>query len=233
VDGIVTAPLSKAALSAAGHDCPGHTELLAEFCGAADSAMMLFLPPQPGVGGPAGLGVVHATLHMAICDVPRKLTTERIVQCIQWANDVTRRLDGEGCLAGPPRIGICALNPHAGEQGLFGDEETRLIEPAVRRTAAAGLHVTGPLPADTLLMRARDGEFDAVVAMFHDQGHVALKLLGMHRAVNITLGLPIVRTSVAHGTAFDRAWQGTAECEGMIAAVRVAARLARVTGGQK
>jgi len=227
VDGIVTAPLSKAALAAAGHDYPGHTELLAELCGVNDSAMMLYLPPRPGIGGPAGLGVVHATLHMALRDVPDKLNTARIVACAHWADDVMRRLDVEGQLPGSPRIGVCSLNPHAGEQGLFGDEEERLIAPAVGQASAAGLCIAGPLPADTLLMRARDGEFDAVVAMFHDQGHVALKLLGMHRAVNVTLGLPIVRTSVAHGTAFDRAWQGTAECEGMIAAVRVAARLAR------
>jgi len=227
VDGIVTAPLSKAALAAAGHDYPGHTELLAELCGVDDSAMMLYLPSRPGVGGPAGLGVVHATLHMALRDVPHKLNTARIVNCLRWADDAMRRLDTDGRLPGPPRIGVCSLNPHAGEHGLFGDEEQRFITPAVEQGAAAGIHVAGPLPADTLLIRARDGEFDAAVAMFHDQGHVALKLLGMHRAVNITLGLPIVRTSVAHGTAFDRAWQGTAEFAGMIEAVRVAARLAR------
>ncbi|MCE9555947.1 MAG: 4-hydroxythreonine-4-phosphate dehydrogenase PdxA [Planctomycetes bacterium] len=231
VAGIVTAPLSKAALSAAGHDYPGHTELLADMCGVDDSAMMLYLPPQDGVGGPAGLGVVHATLHMALRDVPHQLNTARILACAKWADDVMRRLDVEGHMPGAPRIGVCSLNPHAGEQGLFGDEEQRIIEPAIQQAAAAGICIQGPLPADTLMMRARDGEFDAVVAMFHDQGHVALKLLGMHRAVNITLGLPIVRTSVAHGTAFDRAWQGTAECEGMIAAVRVAARLARATQG--
>lgn len=242
VAGIVTAPLSKAALSAAGHDFPGHTELLAAMCGVKDSAMMLYLPPEENAGrcpaakprgGPAGLGVVHATLHMALRDVPRKLNSARILTCATWADDVMRRLDVESYMPGPPRIGVCSLNPHAGEQGLFGDEEQRIIAPAVEQAAAAGLRIEGPLPADTLMVRARDGEFDAVVAMFHDQGHVALKLLGMHRAVNITLGLPIVRTSVAHGTAFDRAWQGTAECEGMIAAVRVAARLARATEGQQ
>jgi 4-hydroxythreonine-4-phosphate dehydrogenase len=125
-----------------------------------------------------------------------------------------------------PRIGVCALNPHAGEAGLFGDEESLLIAPAVEQARMAGLSVAGPYPTDTLMGRARDGEFDAVVAMYHDQGHIALKLLGMHRAVNITLGLPIVRTSVAHGTAFDRAWQGTAEATGMAAALLTAAQLA-------
>jgi 4-hydroxythreonine-4-phosphate dehydrogenase len=126
-----------------------------------------------------------------------------------------------------PRIGVAALNPHAGEQGLFGDEEIAVISPAVERSRVQGLNVAGPLPCDTLMVRAAAGEFDAVVAMYHDQGHIALKLLGMHRAVNITLGLPIIRTSVAHGTAFDLAWQGRAECVGMIEAVRVAAQLVR------
>jgi 4-hydroxythreonine-4-phosphate dehydrogenase len=124
-----------------------------------------------------------------------------------------------------PRLAVCALNPHAGEEGLFGDEERTIIAPAVEAARRAGLNVAGPFPTDTLMLRARDGEFDAVVAMYHDQGHIALKLLGMHAAVNITLGLPIVRTSVAHGTAFDRAWQGTARSEGMVAAVETAAKL--------
>ena len=126
----------------------------------------------------------------------------------------------------PPRIGVCALNPHAGEEGLFGDEEMRIIRPAVEQLKKLGLSIDGPLPADTLMLRASEGQFDGVVAMYHDQGHIAIKLLGMHRAVNITLGLPIVRTSVAHGTAFDLAWQGRAETSGMIEAIRVAARLA-------
>ncbi len=117
-----------------------------------------------------------------------------------------------------------ALNPHAGEEGLFGDEETRIIRPAVEQLKKLGLSIDGPLPADTLMLRASEGQFDGVVAMYHDQGHIAIKLLGMHRAVNITLGLPIVRTSVAHGTAFDLAWQGRTETSGMIEAIRVAAR---------
>ena len=122
---------------------------------------------------------------------------------------------------------MCALNPHGGEGGLFGDEESRIIAPAVEQARAAGIDARGPFPTDTLMVRARDGEFDGIVAMYHDQGHIALKLLGMHRAVNITLGLPIVRTSVAHGTAFDRAWQGTAESTGMVAAITTAAQLAK------
>lgn len=124
-----------------------------------------------------------------------------------------------------PRLGVCALNPHAGEDGLFGTEESELIAPAVHQARAEGLDVAGPLPADTLFVRARGGEFDGVVAMYHDQGHIALKLLGMHEAVNVTLGLPIVRTSPAHGTAMDIAGRHQAECSGMIAAIQTAARL--------
>ncbi len=150
------------------------------------------------------------------------MTTEAIVSKCHLANDVMRRLG-----VTKPRIAVCALNPHAGEEGLFGDEESTIILPAVTESRAAGIDARGPYPTDTLMMRARDGEFDAVVAMYHDQGHIALKLLGMHAAVNITLGLPIMRTSVAHGTAFDRAWQGTARGEGMIAAILTGAKLAR------
>jgi 4-hydroxythreonine-4-phosphate dehydrogenase len=122
----------------------------------------------------------------------------------------------------PPVVGVCSLNPHAGENGLFGREELNIIEPTVMLAREEGINVSGPFPADTIMLRARDGEFDAVVAMFHDQGHIALKLLGMHQAVNITLGLPIIRTSVAHGTAFDIAWQGKANPASLIEACRVA-----------
>jgi 4-phospho-D-threonate 3-dehydrogenase / 4-phospho-D-erythronate 3-dehydrogenase len=263
IDGIVTAPLHKAALWQAGHHYPGHTELLAELCGVQDFAMMLYLGPDETIRSPAGLGVAHVTLHMALKDVFANLNVERIVAKALLADSVMRAmrnlpspLGGEGpavrgAISGgsspsprpspingegekaPPRIGVCALNPHAGEEGLFGDEERTIILPAVEQARAAGLNITGPLPTDTLMVRARDGEFDAIVAMYHDQGHIALKLLGMHRAVNITLGLPIVRTSVAHGTAFDLAWQGRAQSSSMIEAIRVAAGLAaaRVANG--
>ena len=223
VQGIVTAPLSKSALHAAGHtQYPGHTELLADRCGVDDFAMMLYLPPDEVPACPAGLGVVHVTLHMALRDVFENLNTELVTAKCGLAERVMR--DGFGLKS--PRIGVCALNPHGGEDGLFGDEEIRLIAPAVAHAQTQGINATGPFPTDTLMGRAAGGEFDAVVAMYHDQGHIALKLLGMHRAVNITLGLPIVRTSVAHGTAFDRAWQGTAESSGMVAALLTAAKLA-------
>jgi 4-hydroxythreonine-4-phosphate dehydrogenase len=239
VDAIVTAPLHKGALVAAGHHFPGHTEMLAAFCGipASDVAMMLYLAPGGMVKGPAGLGVAHVTLHMALKDVFGHLTPERILASARLADAVMtgfveqahyQPFDETQVLFRRPRIGVAALNPHAGEQGLFGDEETRIIAPAVEAGRTQGLDLTGPLPCDTLMVRSAAGDFDGVVAMYHDQGHIALKLLGMHRAVNITLGLPIIRTSVAHGTAFDLAWQGKAETSSMVEAVRVAAQLVAV-----
>ncbi|MBX3415173.1 MAG: 4-hydroxythreonine-4-phosphate dehydrogenase PdxA [Pirellulales bacterium] len=222
IDGLVTAPLNKAALHLAGHLYPGHTELLAELCGVDDFAMMLYLGPGEPLRAPAGLGVVHTTLHMALADVFAHLTSEEIAAKARLADTFVRRIG-----VATPRIGIAALNPHAGEEGLFGNEERTIIEPAVQLARERGIDATGPLPCDTLMVRARDGDFDAIVAMYHDQGHITLKLLGMHRAVNVTLGLPIVRTSVAHGTAFDKAWQGRAETSGMLEAIRVAALLAR------
>lgn len=227
IDAMVTAPLNKAALHAAGHSYPGHTELLADLCGSENVAMMLYLGPGANVSGRIGLGVAHVTLHIAMREIFNHLTVDAIVAATRLANDVARRLLRAANLQDVPRIGVCALNPHAGEQRLFGDEEYDTIAPAVERAQAEGLLVSGPLPADTLFARARNGEFDALVAMYHDQGHIALKLLDMYRAVNITLGLPIVRTSVAHGTAFDRAWQGKVEVGGMIEAIRVAALLAQ------
>jgi 4-hydroxythreonine-4-phosphate dehydrogenase len=221
VDALTTAPLHKAALWRAGHEYPGHTELLAELCDVDDFAMMLYLGPGAAVRGPAGLGIVHVTLHMALAEAIAALGEEAILRKSRLVARVMAEFKGS-----PPRVGVCALNPHAGEEGLFGDEERTLIRPAVARGVAEGLDLVGPLPADTLIRRARDGEFDAVVAMYHDQGHIAIKLLAMHRAVNVTLGLPIVRTSVAHGTAFDVAWQGRAESAGMVEAIRVASRLA-------
>jgi len=226
IDGLVTAPLNKAALHRAGHEYPGHTELLAELCGVDDFAMMLFLGPAAPLSGEAGLGVVHVTLHTALRDVFAGLSTKAIVAKTHLVDRVMTALKGSR-----PRIGVCALNPHAGEEGLFGDEERRIIEPAVVQARRDGIDAAGPFPTDSLMVRARDGEFDGIVAMYHDQGHIALKLLGMHRAVNVTLGLPIVRTSVAHGTAFDLAWQGRAEASSMVEAVRVAARLAEIRAG--
>ncbi len=219
---IVTGPLHKEALHAAGRDEPGHTELLARACGLPDEAasMMLWLPPPQAAGDQGGLGVVHATLHESLQTAVQHLSTERIVQA-------GRRLAGllEAVLHRRPRLAVAALNPHGGEGGLFGDEERRIIAPAVAALVAEGKDVAGPLPADTLFLRASRGDFDGVVAMYHDQGHIPVKLLGMHRAVNITLGLPLIRTSVAHGTAFDIVGTGAADASSMRAAIDMAIRL--------
>jgi 4-hydroxythreonine-4-phosphate dehydrogenase len=219
--GIVTGPLNKAAIHAAGHDVPGHTEWLARACGLPDDAasMMLWLPPSGGC--PHGLGVVHATLHEALRGAVGRLSTADIVAAGLRLSRVLPALLGR-----PPHVAVAALNPHGGEGGLFGDEEARLVVPAVQALAARGLAVAGPLPADTLFLQASQGRFDGVVALYHDQGHIPVKLLGMHRAVNITLGLPLVRTSVAHGTAFDIVGTGAADPASLLAAIDVARRLA-------
>jgi len=227
VAAIVTAPLNKESLQAAGVRHPGHTEMLAERCHASNVAMMLYLPSGRGqVQGPIGLGVIHATLHIALRNVFVELSQERIVDRCQLATDFAQRMLEARGLHRPARIGVAALNPHGGENGLFGREEIDLIAPAVHAAASAGLPVSGPWPCDTLMHRAAAGEFDAVVAMYHDQGHIALKLLGLHDAVNVTLGLPIIRTSVAHGTAFDIAWQGKANPHSMLQATLTALELA-------
>jgi 4-hydroxythreonine-4-phosphate dehydrogenase len=218
-DGIVTAPLHKEGLHAAGLDYPGHTEILAERTGTRAFGMMLY---AHGPAIPHGLGVVHVTLHMALRDVFRHLSTAAVLEKIHLLRGVMRRLcDRE------PRLAVAALNPHASDGGLFGDEERTIIAPAVREAQSAGVTVSGPWPCDTLFVRAQHGEFDGVVAMYHDQGHIALKLLSGLAAVNISVGLPIVRTSVAHGTAYDVAGRGVADHRSLVEAARVAAILTR------
>ncbi|MGC4015844.1 MAG: 4-hydroxythreonine-4-phosphate dehydrogenase PdxA [Luteolibacter sp.] len=186
-----------------------------------DHAMMLYLANDDPDARRHGLGVVHVTLHVALRQVFELLSTEAIIGKIHLADHALRPLSR----GRRPRIAVSALNPHAGENGLFGDEESRVIQPAVEATRAEGLDVHGPFPNDTLFHQALGGAYDAVVAMYHDQGHIALKTAGFRRAVNVTLGLPIVRTSVAHGTAFDIAWHGHADPSSLIEAVRVAARI--------
>jgi 4-hydroxythreonine-4-phosphate dehydrogenase len=214
-DGIVTAPLHKEGLHAAGLPYPGHTEILAERTGVREFAMVLAVP---------GLAVAHVTLHMALRDVFKHLSTEAVLEKAVLLDGLLTRMLGRR-----PRLGVAALNPHASDGGLFGDEEVRLIAPAVAAATARGLHCQGPIPADTLFVRARQGEFDGVVAMYHDQGHIALKLFGVGRAVNISAGLPIIRTSVAHGTAYDIAGQGIADAASLVEAARIAALLAQGT----
>jgi 4-hydroxythreonine-4-phosphate dehydrogenase len=215
-DGIVTAPLHKEGLRAAGLHYPGHTEILAERTGSKSFAMLLYSE---------GLAVAHVTLHMALRDVFRHLSRETVLDKIRLLDGMLHRLLGR-----KPRLGVAALNPHASDGGMFGDEEATFIGPAVETAAGEAINVTGPWPCDTLFVRARRGEFDGVVAMYHDQGHIALKLLGPHHAVNISAGLPIVRTSVAHGTAYDIAGKGIADAKGMVEAAKVAARLSVVRG---
>jgi 4-hydroxythreonine-4-phosphate dehydrogenase len=225
---LVTGPLHKVALHGAGHDWPGHTELLAHLCGVDESAMMLYLTPgKLNHGGSAGLGVVHVTLHCALREVFQRLSIDSIFQTIRLARDFFEKLRSGMHLPPEPRIAVAALNPHAGESGRFGKEEIEIIGPAVARARAMGWNIAGPLPTDTLMPAAARGDYDAVVAMYHDQGHIALKLLDMFEAVNITLGLPIIRTSVAHGTAHDIAWKGIANPGGMTQAILAAARMAK------
>jgi 4-hydroxythreonine-4-phosphate dehydrogenase len=212
VHAIATAPINKEAFRLAGLPWPGHTDLLAHLTGAADVAMMF---------ESARLRVVLATVHVALADVPRALTVELLEATIGLT---ARELPRFGIPA--PRIGVAGLNPHAGEHGLFGREEAEVIAPAVARSRARGIDVSGPFPADTIFVRAVRGEFDVIVACYHDQGLIPVKLLAFGEAVNVTLGLPIIRTSVDHGTAFDIAGRGIADPGSMIAAVRLAAKLA-------
>jgi len=216
-DGIVTAPLHKEGLHAAGLPYPGHTEILAERTGTRQFAMMLFC----GLPGTArSLGVIHVTLHMAFREVFQHLSRQAVLEKIRLLDNMLSRL-----LSRRPRIGVAGLNPHASDGGLFGHEEASIIQPAVEDAQQEGISASGPWPSDTLFVRARDGEFDGLVVMYHDQGHIALKLLGGRRAVNISAGLPIVRTSVAHGTAYDIAGKGIADPSSLIEATRVAAKL--------
>lgn len=217
-EALVTGPLHKEALHAAGYDVPGHTELLARACGLRDDAasMMLWLPAAGG----GGIGVVHATLHESLRCALARLSPAGIEAAGRRLQPLLTAILGR-----PPRIAVAALNPHGGEGGLFGDDETTIVKPAVAALTAAGIAVAGPLPADTLFLRASQGEFDGVVALYHDQGHIPIKVLGMHRAVNITLGLPLVRTSVAHGTGFDIVGTGRADPASMLAAIDAAGRL--------
>jgi len=212
LDALVTAPLSKGLLRKAGYRFEGHTELLAHVSHAKKFAMML-------VGGP--LRVALVTIHTPLANVPRLISTGKILNVVELSHDACKRFGIKR-----PRIGVAALNPHAGEGGLFGNEERRIIAPAVRRSARQGLDVTGPWPADTLFHRAYQGEFDAVVAMYHDQGLVPLKMIAFDTGVNLTLGLPFVRTSPDHGTAFDIVGKGIARPDSMIAAINLAAQLA-------
>ena len=183
--------------------------------------MMLYLPSGGAIHGPDGLGVAHVTLHTSIRSVPDLLTIPHILETIQLVDRFLKRI---GCHT--PRVGVCALNPHGGEGGLFGNEEATLIAPAVDMARSQGIVATGPIPADALLRRAVHGEFDGVAAMYHDQGLPVLKYASFGAGVNITLGLPIIRTSVDHGTALDIAGRGMADAGSLLEAVKLAIELA-------
>ena len=212
VAALATAPISKEALALAGFPWRGHTDLLAHLTAAPAVAMMFFSD---------AIRVVLATVHVPLADVPRLLTRETLESVIRLA---AHELPRFGYAA--PRLALAGLNPHAGEHGVIGPEDSAVLAPAVEACRAAGIDVRGPFPADTVFVRATRGEFDAVVACYHDQGLIPVKLLAFGRAVNVTLGLPIIRTSVDHGTAFDIAGKGIADPTSMIEAIKLAARLA-------
>ena len=212
VGGLVTAPLNKAGIHRAGYTYPGHTELIAEMTGTSEYRMALFADT---------MRIVHVTAHLALRDALEAITENRIAASIRMGHAALVRM-------GLPRrrIAVAGLNPHAGEAEAFGDEETRVIAPAVEACRAEGLDCAGPFPPDTVFRRMHGGEFDLVVALYHDQGHIPLKLVAMDDGVNVTLGIPIVRTSVDHGTAYDIAGKGLARDDSLWAAIRLAAQLA-------
>jgi 4-hydroxythreonine-4-phosphate dehydrogenase len=216
---VVTCPVSKEGLKSAGVPFPGHTELLAHLCGGADVVMML-----------AGdrLRVALATIHVGLRRALELLSPALIEKTVRITDAFFRKYMGTPS----PRIAVAAVNPHAGEGGMFGDEESTLVAPAIAACRAAGIDASGPHPPDTVFHRAYHGAFDAVVAMTHDQGLIPLKLVHFKDGVNVTMGLPIVRTSVDHGTAYDIADTGTASPESLLAAVRMAAGMARKAGNR-
>jgi len=213
IDAICTAPLNKEALHKGGHQYPGHTEILADLTNTKDFSMMLSAP---------NLKVIHVTTHVGIIDAVKMINPERVYHVIKLAHDTLTRSGIKN-----PKIAVCGINPHAGEHGLFGyGEEEEKVIPGVEKAQKEGINAFGPLPADTLFFRAIRGDFDVVVAMYHDQGHGPVKVLGLDAGVNITVGLPIIRTSVDHGTAFDIAGKGIVEEMSMMEAIRQAVELA-------
>lgn len=229
---IVTAPINKEALQAAGFPFPGHTELLAELSGTKDVGMLMVaslsrpirnrLTPHPSRPTPQ-LRILLATTHLSMREVPDRLTRDRVLTAIRLAHEAARSHFG----LRRPRLAVTGLNPHAGEGGLFGREEDRVIRPAVEQARHNGIPVAGPFPADSLIRQAFEGQFDLVIAMYHDQALIPIKLVGFGRAVNVTVGLPFVRTSPDHGTAYDIAGKGLADPASLIEAIRMAAVLVK------
>lgn len=214
IAGVVTAPIHKEALQRAGVPHPGHTEIFTALTGARRSCMMLHSEV---------LTVSMVTTHIGYAEVPARLSVQRVLDVIELTAEAMTWLRGRA-----PRLAVCGLNPHAGEHGLFGQrEEEQFIEPAVARARERGIAIEGPLPPDAAFTTAQRKKYDAIVTMYHDQGHIPFKMLAFDTGVNLTLGLPIIRTSVDHGTAFDIAWRGTADPRSLFAAIHVAAELAR------
>lgn len=212
VHAIATAPLNKEAMHSAGHIYPGHTELLAQLTDSKDYAMVLYTDK---------LKVIHVSTHIALRKFLDTLNGERIKTVVNIADSFLRRVGFD-----KPRIAVAGVNPHAGENGLFGDEEITIVSPAIAEIKQQGIDVYGPCPPDTVFLQAYEGQYDMVVAMYHDQGHIPLKLLGFYDGVNITAGLPFIRTSADHGTAFDIAWTGKAKSESMAISIQLAMQLA-------
>jgi 4-hydroxythreonine-4-phosphate dehydrogenase len=209
---IVTAPINKAALNAAGHHFDGHTGLLSHLAGDIKPFMLLTSPT---------LSTIHVSAHVSLADAIRRCTTDRVLEVVRAGDGHFKRLG-----IARPRIAVAGINPHCGEGGLFGDEDDREVAPAVAAARAEGIDAVGPLSGDTVFARAHHGEFDMVVAQYHDQGHATVKLIAFDTAINVTVGLPFDRCSVDHGTAFDIAWQGKADATNMGAAIAYGRRLA-------
>ena len=212
VEAIVTAPINKAAINAAGYHYAGHTELLGELTKSPGARMLLVAP---------GLRVIHNSTHVSLKEAIARVTLSNVLHVIRLMDDSLQLLEIE-----KRRIAVCGLNPHAGEGGLFGDEDQAIIGPAIEAARHEGIDVSGPEPADTVFHQAKNGEFDGVVAMYHDQGHIAVKVAGFFDGINVSVGLPIIRTSVDHGTAFDIAGQNIARADSMDLAVITAATMA-------
>jgi len=207
-DAIVTSAINKEALNNAGYHYDGHTQLLAELCGVKDVAMMLVT---------GSLRVSHVSTHVSLSDAIERARPPRILTVLKLTEDAVKQMG-----IAEPKIAVAGLNPHSGEGGLFGDEEIKYITPAIEEANNRGMNVVGPLPPDSAFLRAYEGQFDAAVAMYHDQGHIAVKMLGITFGVNVTLGLPIIRTSVDHGTNFGKAGKGTADPTSLVEAIKLA-----------
>lgn len=213
VAAVVTAPINKEAIQSAGHQFAGHTEIFASYTGTKNYAMLLY---------DEKIRVIHVSTHIPLADAISTLNQQRIERVIQLAHDSMKKILGRS-----PMIAVAGINPHAGENGLFGRQEIEIIKPAVESMKAIGIDVSGPYPPDTVFLKTLQGDFDVVVAMYHDQGHIPMKLLSFDTGVNISVGLPIIRTSVDHGTAYDIAWKGIARNTSLLKAIHLAELLSK------